>query len=86
MTKEIIRCRWCGADPLYMEYHDKEWGKTTHDDKVLFEFLNKRSPAERGRQGKPDSLALLSLEQRFVGKGPTGHLAERRLRKCLAIS
>jgi len=36
---ELIRCRWCGNDPLYMEYHDKEWGKTVHDDQVFFEFL-----------------------------------------------
>lgn len=33
------RCSWCGTDPLYIEYHDKEWGKVTHDDKVFFEFL-----------------------------------------------
>ena len=39
MTKDLKRCSWCGTDPLYMEYHDKEWGKTTHDDKILFEFL-----------------------------------------------
>ncbi len=38
-TQEIKRCSWCGTDPLYMEYHDKEWGKTTHDDNILFEFL-----------------------------------------------
>ncbi|MFD2873298.1 DNA-3-methyladenine glycosylase I [Mucilaginibacter ximonensis] len=38
-TEDLRRCSWCGTDPLYMEYHDKEWGKTTHDDKVLFEFL-----------------------------------------------
>ena len=38
-TQEILRCSWCGTDPLYMEYHDKEWGKTTHDDNILFEFL-----------------------------------------------
>lgn len=36
---QLTRCSWCGTDQLYMEYHDKEWGKTTHDDKVLFEFL-----------------------------------------------
>lgn len=36
---DLKRCSWAGTDPLYMEYHDKEWGKTTHDDKVLFEFL-----------------------------------------------
>jgi DNA-3-methyladenine glycosylase I len=39
MTKELKRCAWCGTDEQYMEYHDTEWGKTTRDDKVLFEFL-----------------------------------------------
>ncbi|WP_447770157.1 DNA-3-methyladenine glycosylase I [Sphingobacterium faecium] len=33
------RCLWCGNDPLYMEYHDLEWGKQVKDDKTLFEFL-----------------------------------------------
>lgn len=33
------RCSWCGSDPLYMKYHDEEWGKEVHDDKTLFEFL-----------------------------------------------
>jgi DNA-3-methyladenine glycosylase I len=37
--KIIARCPWCGDDPLYMEYHDKEWGKPLHDDRRLFEFL-----------------------------------------------
>ena len=36
---EIIRCSWCGTDPLYVKYHDEEWGKPVYDDKVLFEFL-----------------------------------------------
>lgn len=36
---EIIRCDWCGSDPLYTRYHDEEWGKPVYDDKVLFEFL-----------------------------------------------
>jgi DNA-3-methyladenine glycosylase I len=35
----LKRCSWCGNDPLYMKYHDEEWGKETHDDKILFEFL-----------------------------------------------
>ncbi len=39
MTKEIKRCRWPGTDELYIKYHDEEWGKPVHDDKVLFEFL-----------------------------------------------
>jgi DNA-3-methyladenine glycosylase I len=38
-TTEKTRCRWCGTDPLYMEYHDKEWGREVHDDETLFEFL-----------------------------------------------
>lgn len=39
MTKIINRCPWCGTDPLYIEYHDKEWGVPVYDDAVLFEFL-----------------------------------------------
>jgi len=38
-TPEIKRCAWPGTDPLYMDYHDEEWGKEIHDDKKLFEFL-----------------------------------------------
>jgi len=34
-----IRCSWAGSDPLYVSYHDEEWGRPVHDDKVLFEFL-----------------------------------------------
>jgi DNA-3-methyladenine glycosylase I len=33
------RCSWCGDDPLYMEYHDQEWGVPQRDDQTLFEFL-----------------------------------------------
>jgi len=33
------RCKWCGADPLYIAYHDNEWGVPVHDDRLLFEFL-----------------------------------------------
>jgi DNA-3-methyladenine glycosylase I len=36
---EIKRCEWCGSDPLYMKYHDEEWGRPVFDDKTLFEFL-----------------------------------------------
>jgi DNA-3-methyladenine glycosylase I len=37
MTK--TRCSWCGNDPLYVEYHDTEWGVPVYDDDKLFEFL-----------------------------------------------
>lgn len=33
------RCAWCGNDPLYVEYHDTEWGVPIFDDDKLFEFL-----------------------------------------------
>lgn len=33
------RCKWCGSDPLYIAYHDDEWGTPVHDDRLLFEFL-----------------------------------------------
>lgn len=34
-----VRCAWSGTDPLYIEYHDKEWGIPVHDDRKLFEML-----------------------------------------------
>ncbi len=34
-----VRCPWCGSDPLYMAYHDEEWGVPVHDDRTWFEFL-----------------------------------------------
>ena len=36
---EINRCAWCGNDPLYIEYHDTEWGVPVYNDAKLFEFL-----------------------------------------------
>ena len=39
MTVPKGRCAWAGTDPLYVEYHDREWGVPVHDDRKLFEFL-----------------------------------------------
>ena len=33
------RCRWCGDDPIYVQYHDTEWGVPTYDDQSLFQSL-----------------------------------------------
>ena len=33
------RCHWCGTDPLYVRYHDREWGVPVHNDRKLFEML-----------------------------------------------
>lgn len=38
-TSDLIRCSWAGSDPLYIKYHDEEWGKPVYDDQILFEFL-----------------------------------------------
>lgn len=37
--RRIKRCHWCEADPLYIKYHDEEWGRLVTDDNKLFEFL-----------------------------------------------
>ena len=38
--KNVTRCHWAeNGDPLYVAYHDEEWGVPQHDDRVLFEFL-----------------------------------------------
>ncbi|MDQ2643025.1 MAG: DNA-3-methyladenine glycosylase I [Myxococcota bacterium] len=39
MPKERVRCGWSQSDPIYIEYHDTEWGVPVHDDRTLFEFL-----------------------------------------------
>jgi DNA-3-methyladenine glycosylase I len=36
---DLIRCEWAGTDPLYVAYHDEEWGVPVHDDRRLFEML-----------------------------------------------
>lgn len=33
------RCSWCGTDPLYVAYHDEEWGNPVYDNQTLFELL-----------------------------------------------
>ena len=33
------RCTWAGTEPIYIKYHDTEWGVPVHDDRRLFEFL-----------------------------------------------
>ncbi len=42
-TKPKRRCEWPGTDPLYLDYHDREWGTPVHDDRTLFEFLTLES-------------------------------------------
>ncbi len=37
--KKDARCPWCLGSPAYVAYHDDEWGRPVHDDRVFFEFL-----------------------------------------------
>lgn len=39
MSHTPVRCHWAGNDPLYQQYHDKEWGIPVHDEHMLFEML-----------------------------------------------
>ena len=39
MTGGAERCGWALSDPLYIAYHDSEWGTPVHDDRIHFEFL-----------------------------------------------
>jgi DNA-3-methyladenine glycosylase I len=38
-TGKVERCWWCGTDPLYVRYHDEEWGKPVKEDNRLFEKI-----------------------------------------------
>ncbi len=39
----VKRCDWCENDPLYVKYHDEEWGQLVEDDRTMFEFLTLES-------------------------------------------
>ena len=54
------RCWWCGDDPLYVAYHDTEWGRPVHDDRALFEKL-----CLEGFQAGLSWLTILRKRERF---------------------
>ena len=37
--EDTKRCGWCKSDPVYLKYHDEEWGREVTDDAKMFEFL-----------------------------------------------
>lgn len=41
--EEKIRCPWAGGTPIYIDYHDNEWGRPEHNDRKLFEMLTLES-------------------------------------------
>jgi DNA-3-methyladenine glycosylase I len=64
------RCPWAGTDPLYVAYHDEEWGVPVHDDRTLFEFL-----ILEGAQAGLSWLTILrkrdAYRRAFAGFNPT---------------
>ena len=49
---EQSRCQWCNLkNPLYVKYHDEEWGVPAYDDQTLFEFLILRTISGRPCMG-----------------------------------
>ena len=54
------RCQWCGDNPLYLAYHDEEWGVPVRDDRLLFEFL-----VLEGAQAGLSWLTILKKRQNY---------------------
>ncbi len=80
--KAIVRCGWCGTDPLYVKYHDEEWGKPIHDDRILFEFLVLES-AQAGlswitvlRKRENYRKAFAEFDAEIVAKFTAAHVEE----------
>jgi DNA-3-methyladenine glycosylase I len=83
--REPTRCGWCGSDPLYVAYHDREWGVPVVDDRVLFEFLL----LEGAQAGLSWSTILRKREgyrRAFAGFDPAkvARFDRRRIEKLLA--
>lgn len=56
----LTRCPWPAADPLYLAYHDEEWGVPAHDDRRLFEML-----VLEGAQAGLSWITILRKRQRY---------------------
>lgn len=83
--REPRRCAWAGADPLYVRYHDREWGVPVHNDKLLFEFLTLE-----GAQAGLSWLTILrkreAYRKAFAGFDPerVARFDARRIERLLA--
>ncbi len=60
VANNVIRCDWCKGDPLYIDYHDLEWGTPVHDDVKLFEMI-----ALDGMQAGLSWLTILKKRENF---------------------
>lgn len=94
MTTDVPRCPWCGSDPVYVSYHDGEWGVPVRDDRTLFEFLvlegaqaglswstilNKRAGYRKAFRGfDPEAVAALSDKELEALRGDASIVRNRR--------
>ena len=78
------RCGWVGDDPLYVEYHDTEWGVPTFDDARQFEFL-----VLEGMQAGLSWMTILRKRENFYrafagfDAGKVARFSQRRVEKLL---
>jgi len=86
MAKALLkRCRWCGDDPLYVAYHDEEWGVPCHDSRALWEML-----MLEGFQAGLAWITVLrkreSFRKAFKGFEPAkvAHLGEKDIERMMA--
>jgi DNA-3-methyladenine glycosylase I len=81
--RQKIRCGWAGSDPLYIAYHDEEWGVPEHDDRRLFEFL-----VLEGAQAGLSWLTILRKRESFrdaFARFDPGRVARFDRRKVAAL-
>ncbi len=84
LSSSVSRCEWANSDPIYIEYHDTEWGVPLHDDQKLFEFL-----VLEGMQAGLSWLTILrkreSFRRAFDGFEPqkVARYDERKIQKLL---
>src|SRR5439155_23363692 len=84
LMEDRKRCVWAGADPLMIDYHDREWGTPVHDDSKHFEFL----VLEAAQAGLSWSIVLKKREgyrRAFSQFDPekVARYTERRVQKLL---
>ena len=87
MTATTLRCWWCGDDPLYVAYHDDEWGVPVRDERALFELLTLEG-AQAGLSWITILRKRAGYRDAFAGFDPAAvaRLDERDVERLLADS
>ena len=68
-TDGKARCGWATSDPLYVRYHDEEWGVPVHDDRTSSSFSPSRAPRP-GSRGSPSCASVKATARAFSGFDP----------------